>query len=257
VTNMETLAPTTEDDTWAQGDTCQDMVPAAINLVELIVRGGPINATTTLGGLFLQNLTLLDSSGTPGLSGCVVSSPGCYSVLDGCTIQPYIALNDPTSFTTACNCIYAGGGEGGVNATFYAGCVLQGSAGMAWNGGVLDGDLAIDSSSTVANQTTLGLVDIGASATLFVPILTYLGPATSGLVTLWGSGIVDARRGGIVANVSGNPYAATVYATMQLDEQTTGTSYNAGTFTDGVALTAANVDANGGLQNPKTGARYC
>lgn len=32
---------------------------------------------------------------------------------------------------------------------------------------------------------------------------------------------------------------------------------NLGVWTDGVSLTAANIDTNAGLQDPKTGARYC
>ena len=53
--------------------------------------------------------------------------------------------------------------------------------------------------------------------------------------------------------------AALTTGTLKLGTSTTGSYYTSGTglWTGGVTITPANLDANNGLQDPITGARFC
>jgi hypothetical protein len=74
---------------------------------------------------------------------------------------------------------------------------------------------------------------------------------------LYGPGSCDVSYGAVTVDVAQGTFAANVnLAALTLNGAAAGTKYVAGVFTDGVPVTSANVDASGGLQNPRTGARY-
>ena len=78
---------------------------------------------------------------------------------------------------------------------------------------------------------------------------------------LWGSGLVEVEQAAALINRTGGTWAANVI-TGQLyltsAGATTGTSYTPGTgaWLSAIALTSANIDAHGGLQEPISGARF-
>ena len=73
--------------------------------------------------------------------------------------------------------------------------------------------------------------------------------------------------GGNLQNETGSSFATTLLVgALKLDGATTGSSFNSAAvnnpFTAAIALTSANIDTGGGagnpgLQNPRTGSRYC
>ena len=76
---------------------------------------------------------------------------------------------------------------------------------------------------------------------------------------LWGAGLINTEQpNGSIFNETGDTWANSLtVGTLQIDGEVTATSYSAGTWTDGVDLTTANLDSDGGLQRPTTGSRYC
>jgi len=67
-------------------------------------------------------------------------------------------------------------------------------------------------------------------------------------MNLFANTAVELRAGSWVNNLK--------LSQLMLAGATTGTAYSAGVFTDGVAITPANLDTYNGLFNPRTGARY-
>jgi hypothetical protein len=79
----------------------------------------------------------------------------------------------------------------------------------------------------------------------------------NGSCAIWGPGAIDTL--GRVRNRSGASYASLMLLKggITIDGSAFGTQYNNGAFTAGRAITPANIDLYGGLQNPETGDRYC
>ncbi len=164
------------------------------------------------------------------------------------------------TFAYSSNCWNAGGLE------MYSDCAVIGGiaastaiVAIVGAGSVAANDFVLETSGEGNGACTFGEVEIDALGFLTIGGTgVYLGVAQAGGTScVWGSGAVEVMGGGALTKGIANTWAQTLpVATLQLDGITTGTSYAAGVWTDGIALTAANLDLHNGLQNPRTGSRY-
>lgn len=248
----------TEVDTWAAGDSIQLYEIPTINLISCVATGGAVNQASTASALWIYDLHILDVSGTPDTSCIAPSISGAYATLSEVWVEPYLLLGIglPT-FCNTFNCYLAGGGIGG-QAAINGGIVTAGNTGFILDGGAsIDQDVIVDGIIMAGEGSSLGLVYIGAGEISISDGSVYLAPLT-GPTIVWGPGKIDVFAGGRLYLVD-TTFVITLTGGLQLKLDhtlTTGTSYAAGVWTDGIALTPANIDANGGLQNPKTGSRY-
>src|SRR5579883_1222548 len=253
-----------EDNGWSAGDVLQAYDLPTINLAHLMVSAGrssgPIPDPGT--GLRIRGLRLLDSSGAPGNSILVVSAVGGYSLIEQSYIEPYLFGILP-SFSTLVGSYVAGGW---VLSQAKIGAVVL-AAGSPF-GGTLRGDVTLDADAAIEgicqiNAPAVTLGDVEIEGTLQAQSVgVYLAPSSQPEAVLWGAGQIDVAGGGGVRKTSAASWAASLaLGAITIDGQTTGTSYTPsgvgpGIWTDGIALTPANLDAYGGLQNPRTGSRY-
>lgn len=254
------IPPPAEVDTWAPGDivTSRTELPT-LNLIALDVLAGAVNSTNINGGVWLQFIHIFDQSGLNGdFSGFTPIVTGAYLTISACVIEPYLVVGHPPTFTNIQNCWLSSGGElydAGMQAGVVASTAL---AFIIGQNSSVDGDAVIMTGAQAnASTSTLGFVEIDAVGLLTVQAApTFLAPAGYGGQALWGGGIVMVANGGGLFLVSGGTWAASLFATASLDNSGSGTTYAAGAFTDGIAVTPALLDANDAIFNVNTGSRY-
>jgi hypothetical protein len=129
------------------------------------------------------------------------------------------------------------------------------------SGVVFDGDIILHGSVNIKGRYSI-------AGHVFIPSGGFMRPTHGGILLIepeWFSGAIlygpgTFQLGGpnsALRNASGTWVNVFQVASIQLDNgATTGTSYAGGVFTDGRALTQANLDLYRGLQNPVTGSRY-
>ena len=125
--------------------------------------------------------------------------------------------------------------------------------------GLIDGDhIASAGASSRDASSFVGLANVSVAYAGHGSTTTVLSPFWYASAALWGTGHTSLFNGAVLAIGSSDTFATQLILTggSFLDGASTGTSYAAGVWTDGVALTAANMDADNGLQNPRTGSKY-
>jgi hypothetical protein len=246
---------------WATGDTITVYnIPPSINLKAWRPTGGDLSSGGSACVSWVQFIQIADSSGSntseyPQVNDCATS------VLSCCYVGPRLHL-------AALN---GRGNNNIVLGSFCKGPVVNESGPAEIYGGVLASTLqnfatslsfVVDGNTIVTGATTIN-GSMSVTSAHFVGNITVTGAvlqlATS--PTLWGAAGITLNPGGVLYVSSGTFVAALLNTgTLQIGASTTGSAYNnptAGSWTNSITLTPANMDTNSGLQDPATGARYC
>lgn len=241
---------------WATGDTITVYnKPNLTNLKSWHPFGGDVNGSAACVG-WLQWTQIADASGTAAAEYPMVNN--CAStVMSGCYIAPRLQVSVLAgrgfgNFVLGCftniAIVYSGECE------FYGGVI----AGTFTNQGVgttLDGNVIVVGGTSITGAFTIvGSVHFTASIGVQGGVLR-VG------TTIWGQAGITLFPGSIYENATASTFVLTLLTSgsLLLGSNATGSSFTPGTglWTSAIALTPANIDANNGLQDPLTGARFC
>jgi hypothetical protein len=262
--NAPATVPTpAEDNSWTTGDTLTIYnLPNLTNLKMWRPTCGDLSSGGQASAGWVQFTQIADSSGTGGseytlvadgingMAGCLVVPRTHVSGLGGRGFSAYLFGNSHVGavviFSGAQPFIFGGGLAGGLTLN---------SAIMSVDGDTILHGAVIANSGTLAGDALYadGAVTIGGIG----PSNFRVAVAVTGARVFWGPASLK-----IDANSAYWSFGPTFTAnlllsgTFTLGTNTTGTKYVAGTYTDGVALTTANMDLFGGLQDPLSGARF-
>ena len=253
-------APAVDND-WVADDTIEAFTCPLLNLK----RWSPVGSDLTSGAQPCSGWVLFariyDPSGSAA-SAFNFFNQAAINVLSCCQVDTRLDLSilggrSSSSFVIGCTVagqvvgvIYGAGLFGGGMA---AGAQMSGAGGMLFSNNVL-----LHGSVTVTTLLEISTGGAYASGSIGV----FPGASVDCIGTFWGAYSVTVEPGGIYWNNTGSTFAAKALltsGTLALGTQNTGTSYTPGTglWVSGISLTSANIDANSGLQDPLTGARFC
>jgi hypothetical protein len=246
-----------EDDAWAAGNTLKFYTLPLVNLKILGVRGGDNNAADTACVCWMQDMLIPDTGGAPGLSTFTPNSPDVYLNLVDCEIQPFLVTLPGAGDEASATFVNVGlPGDTDLSfCSFYGGEIAGGSVGGF---SLMDFDTVLAGAFFAHGaENYVGEVYVGVSYEVFVGA-SIIPDNLNVACFIWGPG--SFANLGYVNSRAGN-YATImlVKGALTLDGAATATKAvlsTTWTFTGGIALTPANIDANGGLQNPLTGHRY-
>lgn len=256
-----------EDDTWAPGDSLQLWQAPNANLKLWQARG----ADAVVGGAkavtWLQNVHVPDPSGTIGQSLLLIGGEQNH-VVSCCSFEPFMISDiytsgigiDGTSAQVFINCVFAGGGQ------FRSKSVAGGSSNSALrnytnfnDGSIIDGDIILHGATNVKGRySDLGCALIAQGGTMQVDkgaVLILQPEFLPGGCCLYGATFAVNGPNSAVGR-SGTYVNDLKVTTITMDGLTTGSARVGSAWTDGIALTSANLDAFGGLQNTSTGSRF-
>lgn len=264
IASANVVAPT-EVDTWASTDTLQIYSLPALNLKALAPQGGDAaDSSGDTPACWVQWVHVPDPSGTPGISVLAATAYACSLVYSVCWFDSAFfgsALGTAQRLMGAnLSCWHAGGGN-------FAGWAMVGGS-IQTSGeplssvfsqvAAVDGDAIIHGESWASGFTVFGYVCLTTGCTMtIIEGSVHIVPYFYADAQAWGAGTINVEHGAnFQKDVSDNWATCLTVSNIQLDGATTGTSYSAGTFTDGRALSTANLDTYTGLQNVQTGSRY-
>lgn len=244
-----------EDNSWTTGDTLQIVTPPTCNLKQWGAQGGDFTAGGAQGTANVQFITVADSSGS-GASAFPATSFGAASVFQACRFLGRVVVSLMGGWQTP---------------PYFMGCDVGGiffsNSPCALWAGVARGGISSNAGIMVAGGDVINLGNISPQIG-WIEIVTGLQHNGLGNSTAIGGGIFVAGPFWGAGNYTGGPGSTLeisgaavsnllLAGTLKFGANTTGTSYAAGAFTDGVNITPANIDSNVGLQDPRTGARIC
>jgi hypothetical protein len=260
-----------EVDTWTTGDSVSVYTVPLLNLKEFTARGGDTTVSETGGIWWVQYVYIPDVTGVDGDSVFAMGSIDSVGNLFDSRVGPYIILGVPggegIESNQAVGCWLNGGGTAQY-ATVIGGAVNTFGLSLG-DYGAVDGDCICNPSFSAAGGVAFcGMAYTVTTGQASGPFngatlkLDDINTASGYSVFVWGPGGFDVSDNSTCEKV-----VATIWATIflvkgptTLDGAGTGTSYAPGTpgvFTDGRTVNAADLDTYDGLQNPRTGARYC
>lgn len=251
----------TENNAWATGDTIVVETLPTLNLE----KWSPISSSQSAGGQasvgWVQDCDIADPNVGGGSYGhhCACNA----NVLYGCVLLPRINLSAETgrgqqAYLTDCYLLSTVQGVGGAGNTFGGVSVaaVSYSEGVYTVGGdyVTLGTLTVDAATLIING-----YEARSRLNLF-----FAQGQLQGTNSLWGAPSVFLGPGGkcgLGPGVGGTFAAAVANGsglTMGLGVAAIGSAYNSttGVWTGNIALSAANVDTNGILCDPRTGAAF-
>lgn len=245
-----------EDNGWSSTDTYQAYTLPQVNLKSWRPRGGDESSSSIAGGGWVQNVEILDSSGT-GASEFPLTCDAAVTVLSNCLIDTRVDMVAIQGRSQACylvNCYVVGLLAAILGTPKVLGGVLVGGLQSLPAQLNIDGDTNVHGTCNFLGPSAfLGSVYFDGSINIFDGCAFFVS------TSLWGTASISVGASSAYCNSSGTTFAASLLTTgaLKLGTSTTGTKYAAGVWTDGIAISAANLDTNGGLQNPRTGARFC
>lgn len=266
VTNVSTSPTGVVQNTWAAGNTIQPYVVPNLNLKKWAPVGGDVSSASALSGGYVLFCSIADTSGA-GTSIYPHVTQSAVNVLSCCVVRGVLSMTMVTGkfgglYVTGC-CIVGWGIFEPAGDTIIYGGVFQTGVDFYGAGVFLLASTAIVHGSANIYAGVAGILNANecfsdAAWSLIASTLIVFNGAT-----FWGSYSLDlCPTGGnsTFVNNSGSTFTLKALLTNGAltigASQTTGTSYSAGTWTDGIALTPANLDTHNGLQNPRMGARF-
>lgn len=249
-------------DDWALNDNISIYQLPLLNIVDIACTGPVSDPLETTGAVcWLENLYIPDQSGTTGASCFSPEYEGGYMLLINCIVDAFGLTTTSTYFNASVGTWWRGGIQS--QNTYFTGGAVSFSAQylhFTW----FDGSFVIDTASAVNAIALFGDVCINAGASIIIHPGTSIEIrqnvyAATGV--LWGQGSLSLQSAAtVVRRTPTTSWATCLLLTGTLhfpSNATTGTSYAAGVFTDGRPLNVTNLDTFHGLQDPKTGARFC
>lgn len=259
------FATPAERDDWALGDVVQVYDTTTVNLIDIAAHGTETNPAYTAGAaVWFQGLHIPDPSGTVGTDCFCPEFEGGYVLFSDCFVEMFGQMQ-PTTFLNSCiNTMFANGGQ--FEETYFAGGTITGTyGGFFQHQNWMDGDFILDTPSSGTGLIYAGFVAISAAGAMILhpgtsmEVRTNQYPAATGGV-LYGAGSLSlqANSSFVRRNPTPNWVTCLRVATLSMAGGAAGASgyIGGGLFTDGVAITPANMDVYGGLQVLPTGARF-
>jgi hypothetical protein len=256
VTSVGTVPALVEDNTWAANDTLQVVSRVQTNLKEFSCEvAGDVSAGSQFSGVWTQWVEVLDSSGS-GASVLPIAGNGL-TAYNGCRFD---------TRTQAAQS--AGRGQ----FMYFNGCdFAQAASSLAANAGFYACEMRVGFSQFAGLARINGDTIIRGATLIDGGLLSVSDLYTDSIVTLqFGSMQFNSSFWGTGGGINVEPQSAcfltagswvgvvTATGALTLGGATTGSAYAAAAFTDGITINPTNLDANnGGLQNPRTGARFC
>jgi hypothetical protein len=259
-----------EVETWAAGDTAEVFTPATLNLQVLSVSGGSDVVALTGASCWLDKIHVLDPSGVPGTSTFTPTYTDGSMILNDCVIDPFLA--SPTGLGQFVNTWLRGAcGDPGITFT-----MMGGQIGDRNGDGALLGNLTLDNDVIVATSASLAGTVLKRAYFLdvsgFNQTVHFISPgnnvymidSAAGGPRVWGGGTIETGGSASFSKSSSTSWADSLFCTPSLGGGGANfvTAYtevsNVGQWTGGIALTAANLDAqeSKGLQNPAIGSIF-
>jgi hypothetical protein len=230
-----------EDDTWSDGDAVLIESVPAINLTSLRLT----SSANAFSGPTIQALSFIGTSFYSQVDASGIEVPFFYD----CTFGNVLLFRG-SYYGTFCGCYSPNGYIFDGSAEIYGGYVN--AIESNWQNGytVLDLDVILGSIATCDGVQFGFVYFVNTSTVAFNSAwFCYHG-------ILYGPGSLLCTTGGSVYfHGSGVAGQLLLTGVITLGGNTTGTTYAAGTWTDGRALTGANVDTYGALIDPVSGCR--
>ena len=265
LTTITSVPQLTEDDGWAAGNTLQLETPLLFNLKSLRPQSSDSNASFSSPVTWVQGIYFPDPAPAPGDSTVTMVPYGGGMDFSNCRFDAFLLFDGHTN-------VYGAGAlnswmNGGLHFDF---AIMDGGASNTAansftrfeNISSIDGDAILHGNTFVKGaydifgwSYTDGEIAVAHGGTMLIEPTSTL---TTNSAWLWGPGSINLEGPNSAAqNVSGTTWANSLtLGTLYIDGVTTGSKYSAGTWTDGITVTSANLDTNNGLQNPRTGSRY-
>lgn len=249
-----------EIDTWALSDTVSAYSLPLFNIEAINVIGTGQSPTfpETGGIVWLQGLHIPDQSGVAANGNLPLAFEGGNIVATECWFQNFVVAH--TGFSNFVN-VNLGGGAHVSNSYICGGLISSSGIGLLLEiSNRLDGDFINDDFINIFGVCNFGLVQnngTGIAVRGASSLEIDLGLYGNGI--LWGStGKLEGKAVAAIVNSTSHTWVntLTMAGSLLLDGATTATKYVTGVFTDGVTISAANLDSFGGLQNVKSGSRF-
>jgi hypothetical protein len=254
----------TEDDAWSPGDQLRLYELPTLNLSVLQALGGNATAGGQASVFCVQRFSVPDVSGVTGTSMLQIaaSTPTAFV---SCNFDPSLQARSTSAHTSTlffANCRFNGGGN--FEEVVFAGGSFN-ALGVATHTNFrvceFDGDIILHGANFApllfGSYCLLGYVFVPNSISVEHGSVTLIEALLCGGACVYGSALDIEGPLAALENDTGGTWANCLQmATLELCEQSTATSYSAGVWTDGRAVTSANLDTYGALIDPSTGSRY-
>ena len=255
---------------WAMNDVCGVLLPATIYADEYSPCVGELSAVPgTQGMSWTQGIHFGDASGTAGNSRTTHRPVGqfvfslctwdaCVEMLSGAA--PLSSISGPQTADHLASCRLIGGGRFSGNLEFW-GCAVR----------YPTADAVFEDRCVFQHDTILvgGMIFVGPVSAYSVHFPTGSPTIEGGNFfmrtdgtngAIWGAATLFLYAGAHVVNRTGGTWANNFLIASKLTSAslTTASAYVPGTglWTGAIAISAANIDANGGLVEPVSGAGY-
>jgi hypothetical protein len=250
-----------EDNTWAVGDSITIYTLPLANLKQWEIRGGDLATGNGGCGAWVQFVQVADPTGTAGTV-LPVHAGAVFTGYNACYIGPrphaaQFAGRAGGIFFNGCDIAgqYSvfGGTVVAYGGILRSGCNMYSamSLGVNSNGGMLGGDIIIIGQSDFSNWIQVGFVHLES------PIGVTGGVWQTAATQVWGAGTVTVWPGSTWYNGTGNTFASSLTTgALAFLGGSVGTAVVGGQAINGIALTAANLDTYGTLQDLRSGAAF-
>lgn len=246
-----------EDNGWVAGNTLQLSNLPILNLEGCKPLGGDSNTSFSTGVFWVQQIHVPDISGVPGNSSFSIVPFGCAFATSLCFIDTFITTSDND---TGFGCMLANSllnGGGAFHGVYFAASTVEVAVTLG------PGNNSCEDTTFDCNVTIFGGGDFavespgGGHITSGNTFTVWEGCTIDLLAPFWGAGTLNTTGNGYVKLFGGTWATNLIVATLEINGATTGTAYSGnGIFYGPIALTSANLDGYGGLQNPATGSMY-
>lgn len=266
LTTVTAVPSYSEDDTWAAADSFQLLVLPNFNLKMLQTSGGGSDTHGATPTAWVQEIHVPDTSGAPGFD---TFSPtainGSQLVLSSFTTDAFFRSEGGLApFDLFAANVWAPNGAQLVATNAISGAYntnLSANQTLVDNVSSVDGDAIMHGTMIIKGNPYVicGLAYSDSSVSLAHEAVMLIEADSFASSQLWGPGGLNLEGPmSAVTNATGGTWAngLTLSGGLTIEGAGTGTKYAAGVWTDGINVTAANLDTNNGLQNPRTGSRF-
>ena len=247
---------------WATSDSMTVYnIPPSCNLKAWRAEGGDVlgSAASICWANFIQ---VADIGGHT--SDFFILNDNAQTTFSACYFGPRVSVgcfNGRNYDTMLLGCFFASNLTTSGTLGLFGGCIQGNWTNLGVQLGATDCNLIVMGTVGLYELTTIGSVHFaGVTVTMDSNALLRIQNITTGAGPfVWGAASLVLLPGAVYFNQSGTTFAASLLlnGALKLGAATTGSKYAAGVWTDGITITAANLDTNNGLQDPATGARFC
>jgi len=257
ITTVGNLSQPVLDNTWATGNTLVVYdVPPNINLKRFVPTGGDLTSASIGSCGWVQYISIADPSGIGASMYAHTCNAGAMNILSACVVNPRLQVDEPVGRLA----------QAGLYACFMNGAsnIVTGGHGDIFGGSFVNGVsiyAAVYMETSLLHGTCLfygiGILLNGQYSDGNIQV--YGGNVEMNGGPIWGSFSITLEPGGVWWNATASTWQSLILTSgaLKFGGATSGWTVSGGTLTPNVSITPANIDANGGVFDLKTGARFC